>query len=74
MSTISKTAVDWDNYKDKEGIDEELRQKARDGYVERREFLNRTDWRQFELEREEREAERRRREAEAAAAERKKQG
>ena len=69
MSTMNKTTVDWDNYKQQNaGLDEELAQYTKNGFLERRDFLNRVDWNQFELEREVRGRERAKREAEAAAA------
>ncbi|XP_034033178.1 craniofacial development protein 1 [Thalassophryne amazonica] len=52
MSTLEKSKMDWDTYKSEEGITEELaiHNRGRDGYVERKNFLERVDHRQFELE------------------------
>lgn len=52
LSVLQKTNLDWDGFKQKEGIDEELQthNKGRDGYLERQDFLQRTDVRQFEIE------------------------
>lgn len=52
LSVLQKTHLDWDGFKHKEGIDEELQthNKGRDGYLERQDFLQRTDVRQFEIE------------------------
>uniref|UniRef100_A0A336MLT7 Craniofacial development protein 1 n=1 Tax=Culicoides sonorensis TaxID=179676 RepID=A0A336MLT7_CULSO len=53
MSVLEKTKHDWINYKKDEGIEEELQtfNKGKDGYLERQDFLQRTDLRQFERER-----------------------
>ena len=50
QSTTAKSRVDWDTYKTKEGIAEELEQKAKNGYLEKVDFLERVDWRSHELE------------------------
>ncbi|XP_029953153.1 craniofacial development protein 1 [Salarias fasciatus] len=52
MSTLEKSKMDWDAFKSEEGITEELaiHNRGRDGYVERKNFLERVDHRQFELE------------------------
>lgn len=52
LSVLEKTQIDWSGFKNKEGIDEELQtfNKGRDGYLERQDFLQRTDVRQFERE------------------------
>ena len=56
FTTIDKTNVDWENFKDKAGLEEELKKKAqgKDAYLEKKDFLNRVDLRRFEQEREER--------------------
>ena len=46
INTVEKTSRDWDDFKIREGIDDELQQKAKDGYIERSEFLGRVDARQ----------------------------
>lgn len=53
ISTLDKTKLDWDRFKNQEGITEDLQthNKGKDGYLERQDFLQRTDVRQFELER-----------------------
>ncbi|XP_039260325.2 craniofacial development protein 1-like [Styela clava] len=53
LSTLEKSKLDWQNYKDEEGIEDELKiyNKGKDGYVEKQLFLERTDFRQFEKER-----------------------
>jgi len=51
ISTLEKSKLDWQNFKSKEGIEEELKEKTKDGYLERQAFLARTDYRQFEQER-----------------------
>ncbi|KAK2918331.1 craniofacial development protein 1 [Channa argus] len=52
MSTLEKSKMDWDAFKSEEGITEELaiHNRGRQGYVERKNFLERVDHRQFELE------------------------
>ncbi|KAM8861943.1 craniofacial development protein 1 [Synchiropus picturatus] len=52
MSTLEKSKMDWDAFKSEEGISEELaiHNRGREGYVERKNFLERVDHRQFELE------------------------
>ncbi|TDG47065.1 hypothetical protein AWZ03_006502 [Drosophila navojoa] len=52
MSVLEKSQLDWKSFKSEEGIDEELQthNKGKDGYLERQDFLQRTDLRQFEIE------------------------
>lgn len=52
LSVLEKSQQDWKTFKCDEGIDEELRthNKGKDGYLERQDFLQRTDLRQFEIE------------------------
>ncbi|XP_056138026.1 craniofacial development protein 1 [Lampris incognitus] len=52
MSTLEKSKLDWDAFKDEEGISEELaiHNRGKAGYVERKNFLERVDQRQFQLE------------------------
>uniref|UniRef100_A0A182P593 Craniofacial development protein 1 n=1 Tax=Anopheles epiroticus TaxID=199890 RepID=A0A182P593_9DIPT len=52
LSTLEKTKLDWTSFKRQEGIEEELQthNKGKDGFLERRDFLERTDLRQFEIE------------------------
>lgn len=56
ITTIDKTSVDWSNFKDKSGLEEELKKKAegKDAYLVKKDFLNRVDLRRFEQERDER--------------------
>ncbi len=54
INTVEKTSRDWDDFKIREGIDDDLTQQAKDGYLERQEFLQRVDVRTYEKEREER--------------------
>ncbi|KAM3829193.1 craniofacial development protein 1 isoform 3-T4 [Vipera latastei] len=53
MSTLEKSKLDWENFKEEEGIGDELaiHNRGKDGYLERRAFLERVDYRQFEHER-----------------------
>ncbi|KAK7152167.1 hypothetical protein R3I94_008485 [Phoxinus phoxinus] len=52
MSTLEKSKMDWDAFKTEEGITDELaiHNRGKEGYVERKNFLERVDLRQFELE------------------------
>jgi hypothetical protein len=55
ISAVEKSTFDWEKYKQEKQLNEELKDASRDGYVEKQQFLNRIDERQFELERAERE-------------------
>ncbi|TSS72708.1 Craniofacial development protein 1 [Bagarius yarrelli] len=52
MSTLEKSKLDWDSFKSEEGITEELaiHNRGKEGFLERKNFLERVDQRQFELE------------------------
>ncbi|XP_037811531.1 craniofacial development protein 1 [Lucilia sericata] len=52
LSVLEKSQMDWKSFKQTEGIDEQLQtfNKGKDGYLERQDFLQRTDIRQFEIE------------------------
>lgn len=52
LSVLEKTKLDWTGFKRNEGIEEELQvhNKGRGGYLERQDFLERTDIRRFEIE------------------------
>ncbi|KAJ9580265.1 hypothetical protein L9F63_004078 [Diploptera punctata] len=54
LGTLEKSKLDWDRYKQEEGLDEEiqLHNRGKDGYLEKQDFLQRTDLRQFEIEKE----------------------
>lgn len=56
LSTIHKTNLDWENFKDISGINNELTTKAqgKDAYLIKQDFLQRVDLRRFEQEKEER--------------------
>ena len=60
LSTVAKTSSDWDTFKDKTGLDEELEEKAKgkDAYLVKKDFLDRVDQRTFEVEKAERDRER----------------
>ncbi|XP_026316808.1 nucleolar GTP-binding protein 2 [Hyposmocoma kahamanoa] len=53
LSTLEKSKLDWTTYKQEEGIEEEIQShnKGKTGYLDRQDFLERTDNRQFEIER-----------------------
>ncbi|XP_014641346.1 PREDICTED: LOW QUALITY PROTEIN: craniofacial development protein 1-like [Ceratotherium simum simum] len=52
MSTLEKSKLDWESFKEEEGISEELaiHNQGKEGYIERKAFLDRVDHRQFEIE------------------------
>ncbi|XP_053688105.1 craniofacial development protein 1 [Sabethes cyaneus] len=52
LSTLEKSKLDWNSFKKIEGIEEELQNhnKGKDGYLEKQDFLERADLRQFEIE------------------------
>ncbi|CAH1105087.1 unnamed protein product [Psylliodes chrysocephalus] len=60
ITTLEKTKLDWDSYKRDHSIEEELEthNKGKDGYLERQDFLQRTDLRRFEIEKSIRDVER----------------
>ncbi|KAJ8546705.1 hypothetical protein ON010_g11531 [Phytophthora cinnamomi] len=58
VSTMEKTSLDWDKFKEKEGIEDELTQYTKDGYIEKQEFLQRLDLKRFEIEKAERDKQR----------------
>ncbi|CAM9711272.1 unnamed protein product [Lampetra planeri] len=52
MSTLEKSKMDWDQFKEGEGISDELatHNRGKAGYIERQAFLDRVDHRTFEIE------------------------
>ncbi|XP_017472825.1 PREDICTED: craniofacial development protein 1-like [Rhagoletis zephyria] len=52
ISVLEKSQLDWKSFKQDEGIEEELQtfNKGKEGFLERQDFLQRTDLRQFEIE------------------------
>ncbi|KAM4017457.1 craniofacial development protein 1 [Anomaloglossus baeobatrachus] len=54
ISTLEKSKLDWESFKEQEGIGDELahHNRGKDGYIDRKAFLERVDYRQFQLERE----------------------
>ncbi|ESO86510.1 hypothetical protein LOTGIDRAFT_235322 [Lottia gigantea] len=52
ISVLEKSKMDWNNFKKDEGIEDELKihNNSKQGYIERMKFLERTDLRQFEIE------------------------
>lgn len=63
VTTLEKSKMDWDKYKKEEGMEAELRayNKGKNGYLERQDFLERSDFRRFEIEKEVRTIERNKR-------------
>ncbi|XP_026274087.1 craniofacial development protein 1 [Frankliniella occidentalis] len=52
ISTLEKSKLDWERYKSDEGLNEEIQthNRGKDGFLEKQDFLQRTDLRQFEIE------------------------
>ena len=57
LGCLDKSKMDWNKFVSEEGIKEELQthNKGKEGYVEKQMFLERADYRRFEIEREARE-------------------
>lgn len=53
LSTLEKSKLDWDRFKNDEGIAEDLKSfnQGKQGFLERQAFLERADVKQFEIER-----------------------
>lgn len=53
ISVLEKSKLDWDTFKKKEGIEEDLRihNKGKEGFLQKQDFLRETDLRQYEIER-----------------------
>jgi len=51
MSTLEKSKLDWEGFKTKEGLTDELDKNKKSGYLDKVAFLQRADWNQFEMER-----------------------
>uniref|UniRef100_A0A7S1VGP4 BCNT-C domain-containing protein n=1 Tax=Grammatophora oceanica TaxID=210454 RepID=A0A7S1VGP4_9STRA len=60
LTTVAKTSSDWDSFKTKSGMEEQLEKKAqgKDAFLVKKDFLNRVDERRFEHEKSKREQER----------------
>jgi len=54
VSTVAKSSYDWDNFKEKEGLEDDLAVAQKDGYLTKKDFLDRCDYRKFEQERDSR--------------------
>jgi len=52
ISTLEKSKLDWEGFKKEEGIEDEIQShnRGKDGYLEKQDFLQRADLRQFEIE------------------------
>ncbi|CAL8133071.1 unnamed protein product [Orchesella dallaii] len=52
IGTLEKSKLDWEEYKRKTGLEDELHNhnRSRDTFIDKQEFLQRTDYRQFEIE------------------------
>lgn len=52
ISTLEKSKLDWERFKSEEGLQEEIQthNRGKDGYLEKQDFLQRADLRQFEIE------------------------
>ncbi len=64
MGTLQKSALDWDNFKKTHGehLQEELEshRKGKNSFLDRKDFLERVDWAQFENEKKARDMQRKR--------------
>jgi hypothetical protein len=60
LSTVAKTSADWDQFKTKEGLEEDLTKQAqgKNAFLQKKDFLQRVDARRFEVEKQVRDAER----------------
>jgi hypothetical protein len=60
LSTVAKTSADWDLYKERTGVDEELEKQAHSNkaYLVKQDFLKRVDERRFEHEKAQRDRQR----------------
>jgi hypothetical protein len=60
ISTMDKTNIDWESFKDKTGLEDELKKKAEsnDAYLVKKDFLQRVDLRRFEQEKDVRDKQR----------------
>lgn len=60
ISTVAKTSGDWDTFKNKTGMEEELEEKAKgkDAFLVKQDFLTRVDQRTFAVEKSERDRKR----------------
>mmetsp|Transcript_37238 Transcript_37238/g.60306 ORF Transcript_37238/g.60306 Transcript_37238/m.60306 type:complete len:279 (+) Transcript_37238:88-924(+) len=52
ISTLEKSRMDWSSFKSNEGIEDELKQYTKNGYLDKQDFLKRTEYRVWEKERE----------------------
>ncbi|XP_033123726.1 craniofacial development protein 1-like isoform X2 [Anneissia japonica] len=52
IGTLVKSRLDWNSFKQKEGIDDKLKlhNKGKNGFLEKRDFLDRANQRQYEIE------------------------
>ena len=60
MSTITKSNLDWDAFKNREGIAEDLEFHNKNGFIEKQKFLNQAQVNEWERERDARMAQSRR--------------
>lgn len=53
LSTLEKSKLDWSTYKQEKNLEDEIQShnKGKNGYLDRRDFLERADLRQYEMER-----------------------
>ncbi|XP_051165806.1 craniofacial development protein 1 [Leptopilina boulardi] len=61
INTLEKSKMDWDNFKKQENIEDEINthNRGKEGYLEKQDFLQRADYRQFEIEKQMRNSSRR---------------
>ncbi|XP_014217122.1 craniofacial development protein 1 isoform X2 [Copidosoma floridanum] len=54
LTTLEKSKLDWNTYKEENNLQDEIStfNRGKSGYLEKQDFLSRTDFRQFEIEKE----------------------
>jgi hypothetical protein len=54
LTTLEKSKLDWNKFKEEHNLEEEIScfNRGKSGYLERQDFLQRTDLKQFEIEKE----------------------
>jgi len=63
INTVEKSSYDWDSYKAENKLDADFDKQAQNGFVAKKEFLTRVDWRKFDSEKGVRATERTKRDA-----------
>ena len=58
LTAVAKSSAEWDLYKEKEGLEDSLKDAGQKGYLAKQAFMERADQRKFAIERDHRNAER----------------